>query len=81
MPNQGGRYGNYGCNCIKVKKCKSVNVLDFGRTKGKVGSAKSEVGIDLRIGTKARGKNKVFNYGAVIFVPGKARRMRIAKAT
>ncbi|MCB9298341.1 MAG: hypothetical protein H6559_35300 [Lewinellaceae bacterium] len=30
---------------------------------------------------KARGKNKVFNYGAVIFVPGKARRMRIAKAT
>ena len=27
------------------------------------------------------GKSKVFNYGAVIFVPGKARRMRIAKAT
>ena len=28
--------------------------------------------------TKALGKSKVFNYGAVIFVPGKARRSRIA---
>ena len=35
----------------------------------------------LASSSKARGKNKVFNYGAVIFVPGKARRMRIAKAT
>ncbi|MCB9039678.1 MAG: Uma2 family endonuclease [Lewinellaceae bacterium] len=43
--------------------------------------AKSAAYFEGGVLSYSRGKNKVFNYGAVIFVPGKARRMRIAKAT
>ena len=66
----------------KRKQDDEAAVEDFDGQPGRAREQRVECKHQKRVGeTQARGKNKVFNYGAVIFVQDKARRMRIAKAT